>query len=75
MTLMVRFLLSSLVHLWLTHVDLVQMSSSPGIVSFPFVMDAAHTLSLPQSAFPKSDSNLFEWVGTIEGPVGTVRVF
>lgn len=24
------------------------------------------------SAFPKSDANLFEWVGTIEGPVGTV---
>ncbi|KAH9180380.1 ubiquitin-conjugating enzyme/RWD-like protein [Lactarius sanguifluus] len=23
------------------------------------------------SAFPKSDANLFEWVGTIEGPVGT----
>jgi len=24
------------------------------------------------SAFPKSDANLFEWVGTIEGPTGTV---
>ncbi|KAI0085430.1 ubiquitin-conjugating enzyme/RWD-like protein [Irpex rosettiformis] len=24
------------------------------------------------SAFPKSDSNLFEWAGTIEGAVGTV---
>ncbi|KAI0646790.1 ubiquitin-conjugating enzyme E2 [Trametes meyenii] len=24
------------------------------------------------SAFPKSDSNLFDWVGTIEGPAGTV---
>ncbi|KIM87641.1 hypothetical protein PILCRDRAFT_815217 [Piloderma croceum F 1598] len=24
------------------------------------------------SAFPKSDSNLFEWVGTIEGPAGTI---
>ncbi|KAF8519321.1 ubiquitin-conjugating enzyme E2 [Hysterangium stoloniferum] len=23
------------------------------------------------SAFPKTDSNLFEWVGTIEGPAGT----
>jgi len=23
------------------------------------------------SAFPKSDANLFEWVGTIEGPAGT----
>ncbi|KAF8589961.1 ubiquitin-conjugating enzyme E2 [Ramaria rubella] len=23
------------------------------------------------SAFPKSDANLFEWVGTIEGPTGT----
>ena len=26
-----------------------------------------------QSAFPKSDANLFEWIGTIEGPVSTVR--
>ncbi|KAI0665088.1 ubiquitin-conjugating enzyme E2 [Cubamyces menziesii] len=24
------------------------------------------------SAFPRSDSNLFDWVGTIEGPAGTV---
>ncbi|KAH9857808.1 ubiquitin-conjugating enzyme E2 [Lenzites betulinus] len=24
------------------------------------------------SAFPKSDSNLFDWVGTIEGPAGTI---
>ncbi|CAL1703975.1 unnamed protein product [Somion occarium] len=24
------------------------------------------------SAFPKSDSNLFEWAGTIEGPSGTI---
>ncbi|KAK7023867.1 ubiquitin-conjugating enzyme/RWD-like protein [Favolaschia claudopus] len=24
------------------------------------------------SAFPKSDSNLFEWVGTIEGPAETI---
>jgi len=24
------------------------------------------------SAFPKNDGNLFEWVGTIEGPVGTI---
>ncbi|KAI0362744.1 ubiquitin-conjugating enzyme E2 [Trametes cingulata] len=24
------------------------------------------------SAFPRSDANLFEWVGTIEGPAGTV---
>ncbi|CCM03844.1 uncharacterized protein FIBRA_05993 [Fibroporia radiculosa] len=24
------------------------------------------------SAFPKSDSNLFDWAGTIEGPPGTV---
>ncbi|KAG1842655.1 ubiquitin-conjugating enzyme/RWD-like protein [Suillus subalutaceus] len=24
------------------------------------------------SAFPKSDANLFEWVGTIEGPAGTI---
>ncbi|KAI0075485.1 hypothetical protein K474DRAFT_1691817 [Panus rudis PR-1116 ss-1] len=24
------------------------------------------------SAFPKSDANLFEWAGTIEGPAGTV---
>ncbi|KAK7693148.1 Ubiquitin-conjugating enzyme E2 11 [Cerrena zonata] len=24
------------------------------------------------SAFPKSDANLFEWVGTIEGPSGTI---
>ncbi|EMD38669.1 hypothetical protein CERSUDRAFT_113847 [Gelatoporia subvermispora B] len=24
------------------------------------------------SAFPKSDSNLYEWAGTIEGPAGTV---
>ncbi|KAI0256522.1 ubiquitin-conjugating enzyme/RWD-like protein [Lactifluus subvellereus] len=23
------------------------------------------------SAFPKSDANLFEWIGTIEGPAGT----
>lgn len=27
-----------------------------------------------QSAFPKSDANLFEWVGTIEGPAGTVGI-
>jgi len=26
-----------------------------------------------KSAFPKSDGNLFEWVGTIEGPPETVR--
>ncbi|KII88892.1 hypothetical protein PLICRDRAFT_175146 [Plicaturopsis crispa FD-325 SS-3] len=24
------------------------------------------------SAFPKSDANLFEWIGTIEGPAGTI---
>ncbi|RDX42681.1 hypothetical protein K466DRAFT_586426 [Polyporus arcularius HHB13444] len=24
------------------------------------------------SAFPRSDANLFDWVGTIEGPAGTV---
>ncbi|EIW85356.1 ubiquitin-conjugating enzyme [Coniophora puteana RWD-64-598 SS2] len=24
------------------------------------------------SAFPKSDSNLFDWAGTIEGPTGTI---
>ncbi|KAH8102885.1 ubiquitin-conjugating enzyme/RWD-like protein [Cristinia sonorae] len=24
------------------------------------------------SAFPRSDSNLFDWVGTIEGPAGTI---
>ncbi|KAF5358525.1 hypothetical protein D9756_001752 [Leucocoprinus leucothites] len=24
------------------------------------------------SAFPKNDGNLFDWVGTIEGPAGTV---
>ncbi|KAJ3481623.1 hypothetical protein NLI96_g7541 [Meripilus lineatus] len=24
------------------------------------------------SAFPKSDANLFEWAGTIEGPAGTI---
>ncbi|KAF8894437.1 ubiquitin-conjugating enzyme/RWD-like protein [Infundibulicybe gibba] len=24
------------------------------------------------SAFPKNDGNLFDWVGTIEGPVGTI---
>ncbi|KAF7974067.1 hypothetical protein HWV62_23987 [Athelia sp. TMB] len=24
------------------------------------------------SAFPKSDANLFEWLGTIEGPAGTI---
>lgn len=24
------------------------------------------------SAFPKSDANLFDWIGTIEGPAGTV---
>ncbi|KAH7107479.1 ubiquitin-conjugating enzyme [Auriculariales sp. MPI-PUGE-AT-0066] len=24
------------------------------------------------SAFPKSEANLFEWIGTIEGPAGTV---
>jgi len=26
------------------------------------------------SAFPKSDANLFEWIGTIEGPSGTYYV-
>lgn len=31
-------------------------------------------LKFPQSAFPKNDSNLFEWAGTIEGAVGTVRL-
>lgn len=25
-----------------------------------------------QSAFPRSDANLFDWVGTIEGAAGTV---
>jgi hypothetical protein len=30
-------------------------------------------LTFIQSAFPKSDANLFEWIGTIEGPTGTVR--
>jgi len=24
------------------------------------------------SAFPRSDANLFDWVGTIEGPAGTI---
>lgn len=27
-----------------------------------------------QSAFPKNDGNLFEWIGTIEGPAETVRI-
>jgi len=27
-----------------------------------------------QSAFPKSDGNLFEWAGTIEGPAETVNI-
>ena len=31
------------------------------------------TVLLSQSAFPKSDANLFEWAGTIEGAAGTVR--
>jgi hypothetical protein len=34
----------------------------------------SHCASVHQSAFPKSDANLFEWIGTIEGPAGTVRV-
>jgi hypothetical protein len=48
------------------------MSSSPGIVSFPpLVQQGTHCL---QSAFPKSDGNLFEWIGTIEGATGTVKL-
>jgi ubiquitin-conjugating enzyme E2 C len=34
----------------------------------------AYVHPIQQSAFPKSDGNLFEWAGTIEGPAGTVRV-
>ena len=30
--------------------------------------------SVYQSAFPRSDANLFEWIGTMEGPAGTVSV-
>ncbi len=49
------------------------MSASPGIVSFfqPVHITTAH-VSRVQSAFPKSDANLFDWAGTIEGASGTV---
>ena len=52
----------------------LQMSSSPGIVSLSCRISNRdlHSLSC-QSAFPKHDGNLFEWVGTIEGPAETVR--
>jgi hypothetical protein len=30
------------------------------------------TLIHVQTAFPKTDGNLFDWVGRIEGPAGTV---
>ncbi|KAG7092182.1 hypothetical protein E1B28_008551 [Marasmius oreades] len=53
----------------------LMMSSSPGIVSIHrFVTYAAHPHSSLKSAFPKSDGNLFEWVGTIEGAPGTIYV-
>lgn len=39
----------------------------------PFGMNI-DCVNLWQSAFPKHDGNLFEWVGTIEGPTETVRV-
>ena len=49
------------------------MSSSPGIVSRALWLSGTSLLMwLPKSAFPKSDANLFEWVGTIEGAPGTV---
>src|SRR6266478_4263196 len=48
------------------------MSSSPGIVRFNQCYTNARSHA-PQSAFPKSDGNLFEWIGTIEGAPGTVR--
>lgn len=52
---------------------LPQMSSSPGIVrSLSVTRHHAHSLTTLQSAFPKHDGNLFEWVGTIEGPAETV---
>lgn len=35
----------------------------------------ANSLTFLQSAFPKSDANLFEWAGTLEGAPGTVRIF
>lgn len=49
------------------------MSASPGIVSlFHRVFASMAHLLCVQSAFPKSDANLFEWAGTIEGASGTV---
>jgi ubiquitin-protein ligase len=78
------------VNLWLLwHVYQPQGHSSQILISHDFdrcplrlalcvVLDLPtfiQSLTLWQSAFPKSDSNLFEWVGTIEGPVGTVSIF
>jgi hypothetical protein len=51
----------------------MQMSTSPGIVSGPTaVIESPSTDKRNQSAFPKTDGNLFEWAGTIEGAPGTV---
>jgi hypothetical protein len=53
--------------------SLVQMSTSPGIVSGPTAaVEPPSTDKATQSAFPKTDGNLFEWAGTIEGAPGTV---
>jgi hypothetical protein len=54
--------------------SVLQMSSSPGIVCIRILAHRCLVQLFIQSAFPKSDANLFEWVGTIEGPTGTVRV-
>jgi len=59
---------------WYVLLMTLKMSSSPGIVSPNFWTLSEPQLrpSFPKSAFPKTDSNLFEWVGTIEGAPGTV---
>jgi hypothetical protein len=55
---------------------LFQMTAPPGIVGGIISTCLRRLMNfLFQSAFPKSESNLFEWAGTIEGAVDTVNEF
>jgi hypothetical protein len=78
MTLMVSVLCTGSLTSGIAHQFLRCLLRLELYVSKSWLNDAlsdSRRVSLHQSAFPKSDANLFEWIGTIEGPAGTVRVY
>ena len=56
----------------------MQMAGTPGLVGRQLHLNTCRISDSCffsfQSAFPKSDSDLFEWIATIDGPPETVRI-